>query len=377
MTTPVLVGNRSKFLLFLGLLFCASCRNEAPVLPDQDAITVADSMPKFDSTSVQKIEDYFSELYGKRHFNGVALFAKDDAIHTLALGYKNLESKDTLDIADQFQLASVSKPFTAFATLLLVQKGLIQLDDPVSTYLKDTPYHDITIKQLLTHTSGIGYYAYVTDNLWGQPECLMSNGDLLTMMECEEIPLYFEPGRSFDYCNTNYVLLANIIEAVSGKSFQTFMKENVFEKIGMTSSEIIEAFVKNPSEYPVLGHYPNGDAKSISYLDGIVGDKGMYSNVFDLYKFYMESQKGSLLSDSLWNEAISPQAKYSSRGFYGYGFRIQPLPQENDTLIYHNGWWRGFRSYFWMSKKSNKCAIILTNSIRGGYLSKEEIWLLF
>jgi CubicO group peptidase (beta-lactamase class C family) len=377
MITRALVANRfSLFLFFLGLVLL-SCERKIEHEPIPEVIIEADSMPKFDASSAAQIDDYFQELYAHRHFNGVALFASNDAIHTLALGYKNMESKDSLAVNDQFQLASVSKPFTSFGILLLVQKGLIQLQDPVSKYLNCTPYDNVTIEQLLTHTSGIGYYAYVTDGLWGQPECLMSNGDLLTMMECEEIPLYFEPGRAFDYCNTNYVLLADIIEEVSGKLFQQYMKEEVFEKMGMSSSEIIDAFSKNPSEYSVLGHYPNGDAKSISYLDGIVGDKGMYSSVFDLYKFYTESKKGTLLSDSLWNEAKSPRAKYSSRGFYGYGFRIQPMPQENDTLIYHNGWWRGFRTYFWMLKNNNKCAIILTNSIRGGYLSKEEIWSLF
>ena len=84
---------------------------------------------------------------------------------------------------------------------------------------------------------------------------------------------------------------------------------------------------------------------------------------------------GQLWSSQLLDEAMSPSAKVRGGSFYGLGWRIRPI--ENDTLVFHNGWWRGFRSYFWMSKKDEKLAIILTNSIRGGYLSQDEIWSLF
>jgi len=98
--------------------------------------------------------------------------------------------------------------------------------------------------------------------------------------------------------------------------------------------------------------------------------------VFDLYKLFEELKQPTLIEKELLDEAMSIEAKTGVDSYYGLGWRIKPL-NDGDTLVYHNGWWRGFRSYFWMSKKQDKVAIILTNSIRGGYLNRQEIWNLF
>jgi CubicO group peptidase (beta-lactamase class C family) len=331
----------------------------------------------FDPNAADSLDFYFNDLYKHKHFNGVALFAEDNNVHTLNLGFRDMTMKDSLRANDQFQLASVSKPFTAFATLLLAEEGKIHLEFPVSHYLPEFSFQEVTVEQLLTHTSGIGNYTYVTDNLWDSPANYMCNSDLLTMIECEQVPTYYEPGKTFNYCNTNYVVLAMLIERVSGLPFHQYMRERVFEPIGMFDSEIIQIDKKTPLQYDVLGHYPDGKSKPPFYLDGVVGDKGMYSTVFDLYKFYMEWQARILLSDSSWNEATSEKVKYASNSFYGYGWRVKPREENEETIIYHNGWWRGFRTYFWFSREQNKCCIILTNSIRGGYLPQEKIWSMF
>ena len=342
----------------------------------EDTIVVDLPIPLQDSVS-NCIDDYFNNLFESNKFNGVGLFYKDGKQFSFAKGVKRFEkSPDSLEITDQCQLASLSKPFAAYAVLQLIEKGLVSLDDSVTSFLPCTPYSNVTVLHLLTHTSGIGYYAYVTDNLWGSPENMMDNDDLITMMECKEVPNYFQPEQYFDYCNTNYTLLADIVESVSGMTFQEYMQKEVFDRLGMHSSEILEANKRDPLEYAVHGHFPSKDSKRPSYLDGIVGDKGLYSNVEDLLTFYLSMSEDGFIDSDLWAEATKPQERYARNLYYGYGWRIKPLSNA-DTIVYHNGWWRGFRSYFWMSKKEDKVCIVLTNWIKGGYLNQDEIWLLF
>ncbi|MEZ4721801.1 MAG: serine hydrolase domain-containing protein [Flavobacteriales bacterium] len=367
-----------QFFSILALFVVEACTSSEPsplpVASLQDAVPVE---PKpFATDSEEKLTHYFDSLMDHKWFSGVVLFAKDNAILKFSRGDREHGDQSPIELDDQFQLASVSKPFTAFATIMLADRGRIALDDPVAKYIDPFPYPNVTIEHLLTHTSGIGYYAYVTDSLWGYPELFMNNSDFETMMQCHEVPEYFRPDEAFDYCNTNYALLANIIEKVSGVSFHDFMRDSLFTPAGMFDSEIMNVFERNPLDYPVQGHYPSGSQKLPFYLDGVVGDKGMYSNVMDLYKFYLETRNGKLISDSLWSKASAPQRRYAHDQYYGYGWRIRPL-EDGDTLVYHNGWWRGFRTYFWTSKHHDKCAIMLTNTTRGPYLSQEEIWWLF
>ena len=380
-TRPAPVAKHLKSLLHISiiLLVGSGCKTEQPQKVSQTTPTkrVEVESPQLPDSIAQGIDQYFEKLFQDKKFNGVGLFYRNGEQYAFAKGLKQFEdTSDSLEISDQFQLASLSKPFTALATLQLVEKGVLHLDSAVSVYLSCTPYDDITLRQLLTHKSGIGYYAYVTDSIWDNPDYMMSNADLLTMAECKEIPNYFEPDRFFDYCNTNYALLANIIEKVTGITFADYMQSNIFEPLAMHNSEILNVFECDPLEYDVHGHYPNKAEKRPFYLDGVVGDKGMYSSVDDLLKFYKSMHSNNIVSDELWQEAISPLERYANGYYYGYGWRVRPLA-DGDTIIYHNGWWRGFKSYFWMSKKEDKMCVILTNWIRGGFLEQDEVWLLF
>ena len=377
-STTILAPVEKLLSICIILVFAVfGCVEEKAPNPTIDSFPLSIQELQFNPNDATALDSFFGNLFEARKFNGVAFFSKNGATHTLVNGFRNLKTKDTLQIDDQFQLASLSKPFTAFTILKLVDEGRLSLNDKVSDHLVCTPYTEVTIAQLLTHTSGIGDYAYVTDNLWGMPENPMVNADLLTMMECYEVAIYFDPGRGFDYCNTNYTLLASIVESVTNTSFKKHMELTVFPSLEMEDSEILDPFSKDATDYDVQGHYPSGDLKLPSYLDGVVGDKGVYSTVGDLYAFYNSIRTQNPISDSLWLEATTPQTKTGANAYYGYGWRIKPMPEQNDTLIYHNVWWRGFRTYFWMSSNQNKMCVILTNSIRGGYLPQKEIWLQF
>lgn len=366
------------FLLLFVLLSGCSATNSAELPEPSVAQPVHQAAPvaELDAYSATALKSYFETLASRGRFSGAALFARNDSLVQLYHGQKADRSGAQIEMTDQFQLASLSKPFTAYALLTLVDSGLVQLDQTVDHYISDFPYQGVTIRQLLSHTSGLGNYIYVTDSLWDAPDYFMSNEDVLGLMLCEQVPNYFAPGRTFDYCNTNYALIASVIEHVTGQSFKDYMREHVFDPIGMWSSEILDVFAKTPDDYAVIGHYPNGNLKRAFYLDGVVGDKGMYSNILDLYKFYMELKQGNLLSDELLELSMTPHARTRADAYYGLGWRMSPTAI-GDTIVFHNGWWRGFRSYFWFSKRDNKVAIILTNSIRGGYIPRHEVWALF
>lgn len=374
--------NLAIFLLVLALL-CLRCdepESQITIISEDDPVHVAPLtavQPVLNEKATHRIQQFFDSLYSVGRFNGVALFASNDSVFILKLGVRNYETGEQVEVDDQFQLASLSKPFTALAVLMLAEQGLIDLNAQISTYLPELPYSGVTVHHLLSHTSGIAYYAYSTDNLWPSQNDYMVNTDLYTMLECEEIPTWQPPGKGFNYCNTNYTILADLVQKVSGMPFRQFMSQNIFEPVGMDDTEILDVHCKSPQQYEVQGHFPSNDLKSMCYLDGVVGDKGMYSTVSDLYKFYKSYNKGELIGDSLYQMARSAQADAGTNSYYGLGWRLKVLEAEKDTMIYHNGWWRGFRSYYWTSKNEDKCAIILTNHIGGGYLKSEEVWHLF
>jgi len=370
------------FLLLLGLYLTGcdggSRRHQGQDEAASDSLLLQPSIAWVDSFSVDTIEQldaYFEARARHGRFNGNVLLVDEGKRYERTLGKRNFKKERELEEEDAFQLASLSKPITAFGLLLLIDQGKLDLDDFVQDYLWDFPFENVTIRSLLAHTSGIGNYIYITDSLWNAPDSFMTNLDMYNFIGCGHLPRYYTPHTRFHYCNTNYALLPLLIEAVSGRSFRQYMQEEVFEPLGMVHTSYLDPWIKNSSEYAVLGHYPNGDPKRPFYLNGIVGDKGLYSTTGDLFKFFMEWKHPSLISKRLAEEAMCPQSKSAHDQYYGLGWRIRPL--EDDTLIFHNGWWRGFRSYFWMSKKQEKVAIILTNSIRGGYLKQDELWQMF
>ncbi|MEX2596568.1 MAG: serine hydrolase domain-containing protein [Salibacteraceae bacterium] len=332
--------------------------------------------PEIDAEQREKIDQYFSVHALTGRFSGVVLLANSEGTFIKNYGYRNLKTQEPLELNDQFQLASLSKPITAFGLLLLVDRGLIDLDSDLRDYLFDFPFENITVRSLLSHTSGMGNYLYITDSLWNNPDSFMTNEDMYELIRCDHLPRYYPPHKRFDYCNTNFALIPVLIEEVTQQPFVEFMRVEVFESLGMVDTEYLQPMAQPSDAYPVQGHYPNGDLKRPFYLNGVVGDKSLYSTVYDLYKFYLELKNPTIISESILKESMKQHAKTSTNRFYGLGWRLTST-ETNDTIVFHNGWWRGFRSYFWMDKHHEKVAIILTNSIRGGYLSQNEVWNMF
>ena len=327
---------------------------------------------QFSEFSNRNFQDYFGTLHKRGLFNGNVLVAEKDSIFTASYGYSQIRKKEVLSIDDRFQLASVSKPLTAYATLILVDRGLIDLDANVQSYLPDFPYDEITVHQLLSHRSGLSNYMYVTDSAWTDKELALCNDEAYSIF-CEQEPMrYYPTDTRFDYCNTNYFLLAYIIEKIAKMPFEAFMAKEVFDPLNMNDTRVYTNMSYTDLPHIAVGSNAYGYPKVDFYLNGVSGDKGVYSTVGDMYTFHRELLNPQLIDSVLVTNMYKPYSKFSRRGnSYGYGFRLSK--RDSNILVYHKGWWRGYRSYFYHLPEKEATIIALTNTTRGRFLELEDL----
>ena len=311
-----------------------------------------------------RLDTFFRNLQKSHGFNGTVLVAQyGKIIFKGAYGYKNLFFRDTLSTATPFQLASVSKQFTAVAILQLAEKGLLSLDDPVGRFIENFPYDgSITIRSLLTHRSGLPNYVYPLEKRYDRHKAL-SNYEVVQKLITYKPAPYFLPNRKFNYNNTNYVLLAYIVERLTGESFRAYMEKNVFEPLGMKHSFIFDGSdplrVQNEA---ATGYSGRKVSLGIDYLDSVTGDKSVYSTVEDIWKWDQALCSEKLLKQSTLQQAFIPA--HDDRNLitknYGMGWRLQLLPN-GEWLTFHTGWWHGFKGYYLHNPKDRSAIIILEN----------------
>lgn len=363
--------------LFIFILLISSCQ-EKPIVknvsvkPEEIPYNI---LPEIWSS---KIDAYFQDKYDRKKFNGVVLFAScGEVFFSKSYGYANIKEKDTLTLYSNFQLASVSKPLTALAVLQLYEKGLIDLDDDIKKYIPELPYDDITIRMLLTHKSGLFNYMYFSDRFWNSWTTPISNEETINLI-CEKKPnIWFFPGRKYNYSNTGFMLLASIVERVSGKSFAYYMKDNIFIPAGMDSTYIYDAcLTPEVREQNVIGYRPNGRIAENSYLNGVVGDKGVYSNVVDMFKLDQVLYTDKLVKQATLEEAYTPQhTKLHIDDNYGLGWRIN-AKNPDAKIVYHAGWWKGFKTQFIRVLPNQVTIIVLSNKQRGPIPQKDLLELV-
>ncbi|MEI6820890.1 MAG: serine hydrolase domain-containing protein [Bacteroidota bacterium] len=319
-----------------------------------------------DQQKVKFIDSLVTSCYKKGMFNGTILVAeKGKILYEGAFGYSNLKTKDTLNVNTPFQLASVSKMFTAAAIMLLHDKGKINYDDLVKKYLPDLPGEGITIRNLLNHRSGLQNYIYVADHYWNKSKVLVNN-DIPTLFKLYKIQPIFKPGARFQYCNTNYALLALIVEKISGTSFAQFMKSNIFDPLDMKDSYIYSKATDNfiPGSAKGFSFYFRGRAfkeEIPDYLDGVTGDKDMFSSVRDMFLFDQSLYDCTILKAGTIADCFTadPNDKGKLKK-YGFGWRIR-VGDDDRQEVYHYGWWRGFRTYF-VREMTDRFTVISLNN---------------
>lgn len=320
----------------------------------------------------------FNNLNKKGVFNGTILYAENgEVVFKEAYGYENFKQKDSLEISSSFQLASVSKMFTAAAIMVLAEDNKLQYDDTITRFIPEFPYYDITIRQLLTHRSGLSRYMSLADKYWDINKPI-NNEEVIELYVKYKPDPYFKPDNGFHYCNTNYALLASVVERISGQPFDVFMKENIFDPLQMNNSFVYNLRgredINTSIDVGVPGYrYRRWRLIEVGdyYLNGVMGDKGVYSSVEDMYKFNIALDNGALVSNTSLEEAFSPGSVkyYKRKDNYGFGWRIR---ESADSTAYHFGWWKGFRTFYIRDMKNDRTLIALTNTHKG--FSSSILW---
>ena len=288
-----------------------------------------------------------------------------------------------------FDLASISKQFTAVSVLQLCAKGKINLDDTITHYFPNLPYKEVTIRHLLTHTTGIPEYFKFKYTLYGSV-AFVDNDLLLQVLERQKYPKTFQTGTKFEYVNTNYAILAALVTQVSGLPFEEYVHENLFKPAGMKNTcfftEIVGIDAKHgkkyanvnpkdeevsvqplPTDVPIArGHRKVAVTAKFDRLNGVLGDKGVYSNVEDMLCWANALFIDYKILPKEWVELASQRENQLNDGtlpksIYGYGYRIEESP-EHGKLVYHGGLWNGFQNLF-LYRPSDKVVIIFLSNL--------------
>ncbi|MGI4805228.1 MAG: serine hydrolase domain-containing protein [Janthinobacterium lividum] len=345
----------------------------------------------FDTTSFLKynpknadkrIDAFMQNLHKHSGFNGNVLVAKGGKIlYENAFGWANYLTKDSLKLNSQFELASVSKTMTSTAILMLMEQGKLKLDQNVKDFFPSFPYDGITIRLLLTHRSGMMNYVYFTDDIYrkehrDQRKGLNNAQEMALIAQYKPAP-FNKPNVRFLYNNSNFMVLGAIVEKVSGMPYAQFMKENIFKPADMAHTNVYSKAVYEKIPADVVGHDRNSWRYSVAqnFLDGPVGDKGIYSTVADLFLFDRALRSGRLIKQSTQDSAYTDRNPMLRGHFnYGYGWRLFEGP--NQKVVYHTGWWHGFRHIFLRDMKNDITIVLLGNMVNGSLLHLDELFRL-
>lgn len=361
-------------LLFMSL----SCGNSNASLPNIEPQAVRHEQNYYKLSKSQqiisdKLDDLFTKLYKTRNFNGSILVAKGGKIiFQKAMGVQNKERNTSLSDSSMFQLASVSKVITATGALMLYERGKLDLEKELSFYFPDFPYENVRVKDLLCHRSGLPNYIYAFNNELYRPNFKMSNSDLYSFLVEKRPYPYLRPNRRFNYCNTNYAMLALLIEKVSGKSFSKFLKEEIFEPLGMKHSATIRdidldgANITKP--YDLRWRPVDFDAS-----DYVLGDKSIYSTPYDLFLFSEALYQNKLLKPETQELAYAPYSRDRHKN-YGLGWRMINFRDTAKKEVYHNGWWHGYRSSFHRRLKDTLTVILLSNQLNHATYQTNKVY---
>lgn len=321
----------------------------------------------------QELAAFYSRLL-RTGFNGAILVAKKGVvIFEQYHGFEDYRSKAPIGDSSAFQLASVSKTFTAMGILYLMERQKLRLDDTLQMYFPQFPYMGITVRMLLNHRSGLPNYLYFCDSLWKNKDQFLGNEELIRLMEQHKPAIAHQPNTHFQYCNTNYMLLGAIIEKVSGEKYGEFMQQAFFEPLNMTNTFVYDP-ASAPHAHQTLSHKYNGRLEPDTYFDGVLGDKGIYSTVQDMLKWDQALYSGLLFKPETLQAAYMP---YSNErpGIrnYGLGWRLMVYP-DSTKIIYHNGWWHGNNTVFYRFVHDSSTLVILGNKYnRGIYQAVQPI----
>ena len=350
------------------------------VLPQMRPLT--DEEPKLSkeyiNTTRQKVAHFYNKNWPRKSANGAFLVAKNgQIIFEKYDGLANFNKKDSITPTTPLHIASVSKVLTAAAVLKLVNANRLKLDQKVNTILKEFPFPEVTVRMLLNHRSGLRNYAYFTDRndgVWDRHKRL-TNQDVLTLLATKNIGLESRTNTRFAYCNTNYAMLALIIEKVTAKSYKEAMSEMIFKPLGMKNTFVFD--YEKDKDRIVPSYKANRVEIGKDYLDEVYGDKNIYSTVRDLLKFDRARSRKDFLESAL---AKQVHVGYSNEreGEKNYGLGIRMINwKTGQNFYFHNGWWHGNTSAYITLPKEQVTIIALSNKMNKSTYNVKKVAPLF
>lgn len=369
----------SKSLLFLliSTFILFSCKKESSeeeiiktTLPNYGNVDLEKVFNRKDGklenkdSIVSMIDHYYKNVWEKGDLWGGFIVAKgDEILYESYRGFAQGKDQEPINDTVALHVASISKSLTAMATLKLVEAGKINLEDPLTKYFPKFPYPKVTVFTLLSQRSGLPKYEYVIEKIKPAPPELskkyLTNQDILNMLIRYQPELARATDTGFMYCNTNYALLALLIEKITEKSFPEAMKQMVFRPLKMKHSYV---FQEKDTLTAAKSFYQRGPrVYPYDRLDLIYGDKNVYTTPRDLLNFSKALYSKDFLKPELKQKIFEP---YSNErpgiNNYGLGFRMKVF-DENEKLTYHNGWWHGTNSVFAHLLKSQVTIIAIGN----------------
>ena len=327
-------------------------------------------------TKAKKIETFLQEVHQKGLFNGSVLVAqKGKIIYQGVWGYANFETRKKLHTQAVFNIGSVSKTFTACAIALLKERCKLNYDDPLRKYFPKLTYQGVTIRHLLSHTSGLPKYLQFFGKYWPNKEKIANNKDLIQILEDnpKTLKLGFQPGARWQYCNTNYVLLAAIIEQVSGMSYPQFLETQIFKPLQMKNTLVNSLLLNKKVKKRAYGHVfdvrkqkealPKGKQyQEDVYLGGLYGAGGVFSTAYDLHLWDRALTHNKLLSKTTLDELFTAfTLNNQKKAPYGLGWQLAKSKVVG-KLIYHNGLWTGSRTRFFRYVDHDITVITISNA---------------
>lgn len=348
--------NKKIFLYIIAgcALALTACGQKKDSLPDP----AKEVMPLYELPALKPItpeekqrlshasELFYDTLLDRSTFNGGILVAKGgNIVFEKYKGSVNLDGKEPVTDSTSMHVASVSKTFTAMAVLKLQEQGKLSIDDPLTKYFPGFNYPSITVKTLLAHRSGLPKYEYFMEKAGWNKDSVIQNKDVLQWLieKKNQIQGIGIPDRSFVYCNTNYALLALVIEKVTGEPFPEYMQKNIFGPLGLKNTFV---HYTGDNRTVAKSFESRGREYEDNFLDGVYGDKNVYTTPRDLLRW------DRALSDTNFLSAKSLAASYEPYSNekpgiknYGFGWHMNIYPN-GKKLIFHNGWWHGSNAAF-------------------------------
>jgi CubicO group peptidase (beta-lactamase class C family) len=344
------------YLLVLLILVCSSC-----------TISKKTASASFETA----LDSLFASV---SDYSGVLLVAeKGKPVYHKAFGYKNFNTKEAMSTSSIFEIASVSKQFTAMTIMMMYDAEKLNFDDPVDKYISGLPYPGITIRHLLNHTSGLPDYQDIMDKYWDKTK-VADNADNIAYLIQYHPPSLFAPGSKYEYSNTGYMLLASITEKVSGQNFVEFCRQRFFVPYQMSKTDIRSLEAKKNLKDLALGHIyvkekqryvPADSFPEYNYaiwLGKRVGPGRVSATTEDLLKWDRALYGTKLVKPETLVQAFSPtKLNDGSLSQYGFGWHLEKSPKWG-KIVRHSGDNPGYQTQFIRYIDADKTVILFCNN---------------